>query len=323
MTKESYRIITSAAVAAILILMLVGSATQDQSNTLYFNVTFTNAEGNTVTLNHTNPTGSPANSNTLAGNSSVALNFTIKDTQNTTTFYNITFDSTKAGLSVSGASVSNNTGGTHIIGTNFVNLSGTSVTAGNETYINISNITVPQVTNSSEPNQLTINLTTGFYNSDPGIGYGYGTPTLPSQLTITLTFDIVSGVNGTQSSLTNVSISKVANNTDKFMMNLTAKDAYGNVINGATFNLKSNRTQDVFDPSSVTTNATGQAVFNVTSTLAGVALITANGTNLGNANLTNDKVVFISGPAAKLAIFGPDSVTGITTLNQTVAVQDA
>jgi len=115
------------------------------------------------------------------------------------------------------------------------------------------------------------------------------------------------------SSLDSLSSIAVANNTDKFTMILTAP-------NGSTFNLKSNRSQDNFDPSSVTTNSSGKAIFNITSTLAGRATITANGTNL---NLTNGTVLFVAGPAAKLAIFGPDGVTGVTTIYQTVALQDA
>jgi len=132
----------------------------------------------------------------------------------------------------------------------------------------------------------------------------------------------LNNVNATTSRLLNISISKVANNSHMFQMNLTAKDDNGNVISGATFNLVSNRTQDTISPTSVTTNATGQAVFNITSTLAGVAQITANGTNRGFTNLTNSSVVFVAGPAFKLAIFGADRVTGLTTINQVVALQD-
>ncbi len=121
------------------------------------------------------------------------------------------------------------------------------------------------------------------------------------------------------SNLDNISSSAVANNTDKFTMILTAP-------NGSTFNLKSNRSQDTFDVSSVTTNSSGQAIFNITSTLAGRATITANGTNL---NLTDDgNVLFVAGPAAKLVFFGANSAAGVTettpgTINETIAVQDA
>jgi len=132
----------------------------------------------------------------------------------------------------------------------------------------------------------------------------------------------LNNVNATTSRLLNISISKVANNSDKFRMNLTAKDANGNVISGATFNLISNRIQDTISPTSVTTNATGQAVFDVSSTLAGVAQITVNGTNRGFTNFTNSSVVFIAGPAFKIAIFGADRVTGLTSINQIVALQD-
>jgi hypothetical protein len=90
--------------------------------------------------------------------------------------------------------------------------------------------------------------------------------------------------------LDNLSSSAVANNTDKFMMILTA-------TRGSTFNLKSNRSQDTFDVSNVTTNNSGKAIFNITSTLAGRSEITANGTNIDSVNLTdNGNVLFVAGP---------------------------
>lgn len=127
----------------------------------------------------------------------------------------------------------------------------------------------------------------------------------------------------TRVTITNISISAVANNSNNFAMNTSAFDAQNNPIRGATISLSSNRTQDTITPTSVTTNATTGAValFNITSTLVGVANITGTSSSVIGSN-TNG-VVFISGPAAKLAIFGSDSVTGVTPINQTVAMQDA
>jgi hypothetical protein len=323
MTKKSNNFMKSALVTVtILALLVFGNAAELPGNTVLFNVTYFNGNS-VVTLNQSNPAG------TLLGGSVAALNFTIKDTANTTVFYNVSFTSTTEGFLLPSlpGNVTNSTFSTTptLSGGNssgYVKISNVSVNSGTETFINITNIAVPRIMNNSVPNKLIINLTVG----TNGESYGYAAGT-PAQISITLVFDVVSGVNVANSNLANISVSKVADNTDKFEMLLTARDANNNAIKDASFNLISNRAQDTIIPASVTTDDTGQARFNVTSTKAGLAKITANGTNLGFANLTNSSVVFVAGTANKLVFFGPNSAAGTTattpgTTTQTIAVQD-
>jgi hypothetical protein len=318
MEKNKNSIMKSALVALAVLLLLITGTSAVNSATSFFSVTFNNGLNQTVTLDASQPTG------TLLAGSMIAMNFTFLDTANSTNFYNISFSSTNPGLTLPvSTSYTTNLSGTLANATDrnsYFNVSTTNtVLANTQTFINITGIVIPLVTNNSANNTLTITVTTG---QTGGIGYGSAT----GPVTITYKFDIVNNVNSGTSTLTAVSTKAVANNTDKFQMNLIARDVNGNVINGATFNLVSNRTQDTITPSSVTTDATGNATFNVTSTLAGLAKITANGTNLGG-NLTNSNVVFIAGPANKLAFFGANSAAGTTattpgTTTQTIAVQD-
>ena len=95
--------------------------------------------------------------------------------------------------------------------------------------------------------------------------------------------------------ITNLTTSAVANNIEKFEMKATAFDNYNNPVIDAIINLSSNRSQDTITPTSVITNTTigAAALFNITSTLAGVANIT--GTNItSNVSGSNTNVVFIS-----------------------------
>ena len=125
------------------------------------------------------------------------------------------------------------------------------------------------------------------------------------------------------STLTNVSLSAVANNTDKLMYRLIAKDSNNRLITGVTFYVLSNRTEDTITPSTITTNDTGVALFNVTSTLAGPVNITVQDSRNTNKTISNTTGVFTAGPPYKLAWFGPDnSLTGVNTIKQSVAIQD-
>ena len=126
------------------------------------------------------------------------------------------------------------------------------------------------------------------------------------------------------STLINVSLSAVANNTDKLTYMLIAKDSNNRLITGVTFYVSSNRTEkDTITPSTITTNETGVALFNVTSTLAGPVNITVKDSRNANKTISNTTGVFTAGPPYKLAWFGPDnSLTGVNTISQSVAIQD-
>ena len=118
--------------------------------------------------------------------------------------------------------------------------------------------------------------------------------------------------------------SAVANNTDKLTYMLIAKDSNNRLITGVTFYVSSNRTEkDTITPSTITTNETGVALFNVTSTLAGPVNITVSDSRNANKTISNTTGVFTAGPPYKLAWFGPDnSLTGVNTISQSVAIQD-
>jgi len=117
--------------------------------------------------------------------------------------------------------------------------------------------------------------------------------------------------------------SAVANNTDKLTYMLIARDSNNRLITGVTFYVSSNRTEDTITPSTITTNETGVALFNVTSTLAGPVNITVKDSRNTNKTISNTTGVFTAGPPYKLAWFGPDnSLTGVNTIKQSVAIQD-
>jgi hypothetical protein len=126
-------------------------------------------------------------------------------------------------------------------------------------------------------------------------------------------------VNAAQSSIVNISTSAVANGTHKMPMLLYAKDTYDNPVPSHTFTLSVNRTEATVAPTSVTTNATGGAKFNVTSTKAGVHNVSAT----GSVVFSNTQTLFTAGPAYKLAWYGDTgSDPGSNSITQYVAIQD-
>ena len=134
--------------------------------------------------------------------------------------------------------------------------------------------------------------------------------------TKTLNFTVDHWSDYTVFGVTNTSTSAVANGTNNFTMSVVGTP---NMV----VRIDSNRSVDKVNgnavPYNLTTDANGTVTFNVTSTLSGVANITATSES---TTVNNTNVVFVAGPAAKLAVFGPGSVTGVTIINQTIAVQD-
>ncbi|MFZ3385073.1 MAG: hypothetical protein WA144_14220 [Candidatus Methanoperedens sp.] len=222
-----------------------------------------------------------------------------------------------------------------------VNITNPLSTSGSQlgsTWINISSANLtPQLSVIGGNSTL---LRSGMFNSDNGIInvlLNTSNATDPNTFNVTfknndntsenVTVTGLSFVAGPIATITvsNISTSAVANNSNKFAMNVSASDAQNNPIRGATISLLSNRTQDTIAPTSVTTNATTGAValFNVTSTLSGQANITGTSGSVSGSNLNG---VFVAGPASKLAFFGPNSAVTVPTpgtTTQTIAVQDA
>ena len=214
------------------------------------------ASAGTSTCTVGNVTATVADNTSVAGNTGVWINFTINDTTNTTSWYNITFPS---GFDVSGAVVTmrindtedpsdwENTTGTLYINVSSVDPTNVSADANTIQYINISNATVP-----STAAAYVINVTTNNTITVP-LNFTATTPdtTAPVVNTVTLnttapnTGDaILVTVNATDEvDVTNVTVGSVEltspdgniwNGTitaevGYHSVNVSAKDAAGNV----------------------------------------------------------------------------------------------
>jgi hypothetical protein len=247
-------------------------------------------------------------------------------------------------------------------GTDYVNI---SFTTDNSTLGNWSiNVTNPLTTNQTQLGfnwiSLTINATgTSQYvpcanNSSIGSGFSNANSTIYINLNTTIatnpnTFNVtiqnldnttenatltglkfVAGpVNAAQSSIVNVSASKVANGTDKMPMRLALRDQYDNPIlslsTGPTItadNVNVTGTGAVSDTSSINQTATtaGNVTFNITATKAGAYNVSAVCDGIMINSITT---LFTAGPAYKLAWYGDTgSDPGSNSITQYVAIQD-
>jgi uncharacterized membrane protein len=242
------------------------------------------------------------------------MNFTVNDTTNATSWYNITFP---AGFDASGAVVDLNINGsstpvnwTNNTGTLYVNISSddpANVSADNNTvqYINLSNISVASSSTSIPINITTNNTITLLLNYTV---YEYG---------VSLTNDTSTPINKTTSPATNATY--ILNLTN----NGTAADSYNLTIdNTSNAGIAEVNISTTFIP--LEAGETKIFSLNVSNTTAGTFLVNVTATS------TNDTSKFMSvntttvvlapvalGTAANFAILAGSGIT-FTTPNSTI-----
>ncbi len=255
---------------------------------------------------------------TLSPNSSVAsstvnMNFTVTDTANSTSWFNITFPS---GFTVVGAIVNlvingsvNPANWLNTTGMLFVNVSTATAGADSGTvqYINISNITVPSISgtyiiNVTTNNSVTVPLN---YSVTPNISYG-----------VILT-NISSLANSTRSGINATYILNLTNNG-------TSVDTYDlAVINSGALTAALN----ISSPLSLNAGASKIFTLNVTNDAAGVfyvnvtAISRNNTAKVGYVNTTTS--VISSPPGLNTSYWGNVTVNGALKPNANVTVQIA
>jgi hypothetical protein len=116
----------------------------------------------------------------------------------------------------------------------------------------------------------------------------------------------------------------VANGSASYSVKIKLADSYGNLISGVRPQFVSTNTNDTLTQPTVNTNALGETLGSITSTVAGTRTLSIN----SPAGLTavTTSAVFIAGTASKLGFTqqptnSPSGVGGISTIK--IAVQDA
>ncbi len=241
------------------------------------------------------------NSTALAGNKAL-MNFTIIDTANATSWYNITFQN-GAGFDASGAVVNISINGTQEPGDwlqiptpSYVNVTSTSAATANSNtnqYINMSNVTVPSVAgnytiNVTTSNSLTVSLnyTVTTYGANLTVDSNAKTTTTSTNATYTLTlqnngsetdtYNLTIDNPGAATAALNISgnITLASNAVQPLLLNVTNTTAGTFRVNVTA---RSNNDTSKFGYINTTTTV---ASYGVNLTLSGVMTQTTNaGTN--------------------------------------------
>jgi adhesin/invasin len=115
------------------------------------------------------------------------------------------------------------------------------------------------------------------------------------------------------STLSTSTTSLVANGSDAAQITVTLRDAYQNLISGRAITLTSSRASDVVSPTSVTSDAQGQAVFYVSSTVSGLSELSAR-VGPGTLVLTDTlSIQFQPGPASRVRYFTEPGTSTLIT----------
>jgi adhesin/invasin len=262
----------------------------------------------TATLTSSTVTGSATISGTIAGN---AIGHTA-----TVTFTPGPVSAAKTTISASPTSITANGTSTSTITVDAKDANGNNLTSSGGTVVLHTTLgTLSAVTdkgNGTYTATLTSSTTAGTASiTGTIVGNTIGNPT-------TVAF-VPGSVSATQSSVVAAPTSQTADGVSQIALTVTAKDAFGNLISGASVTMSASGVNNTFAPGSGSTSGSGLFTSTLASTTVQGETVTAT---ISGVPVTTS-VSFVAGPLAQLAVTGSGAQVAGTSQNLTITAEDA